>query len=145
MEVVIEKGFELKMLDVEENGGLVSGVIHSINLSDIEDLETEGEIAEAGTLVFSLEGSETYQEYPLTIWGDGCSEAYLCFPTTLEENEDDDEYEDDEDEGNQIITLDELLIGDKLLEMLELLESKTVLSENEQQQKKAIKSTLRKI
>ncbi|WP_088363008.1 hypothetical protein [Bacillus cereus] len=144
MEVVIEKDFELKMLDVEENGGLVSGVIHSIQMSDFEDLETEGEIAEAGTLVFSLEGSETYQEYPLTIWGDGCSEAYLCFPTTLEENEDD-QYEDDEEEDNQIITLTELMIGEKLQEMLELLDSKIILSENEQQQKKAIKSVLRKI
>ncbi|MGN5650418.1 hypothetical protein [Bacillus sp. Brlt_9] len=144
MEVVIEKDFELKMLDVEENGGLVSGVIHSIQMSDFEDLETEGEIAEAGTLVFSLEGSETYQEYPLTIWGDGCSEAYLCFPTMLEENEDD-QYEDDEEGDNQIITLTELMIGEKLQEMLELLDSKIILSENEQQQKKAIKSVLRKI
>jgi hypothetical protein len=149
MEVVIEKDFELKMSDVEENGGMVPGVIHSINLPDFVDLETEGEIAEAGTLVISLQGSDTYQEYPFTIWGDGLSysssDAYLCLPTTLEEIEDEDEYEEDEDEQEQIITLDELLITDKLLEMMQLLDRKTVLAEEEQQQQKAIKSILRKI
>lgn len=146
MKVVIEKEFEIKMSRVEENGGYVSGVIHSIELPDFVDLEAEGEIADVGTLIISLQGSETYQEDAFTIWGDGIdyTDAYICFPNSLEE-EDEEDLDEDEDELSQIITIEELFIGDKLLEMLELLDRKTVLSENEQQQKKTIKSMLKRV
>lgn len=53
---------------------------------------------EAGVVCITIEGSETYQSYEFTLWGNGeegeeyknnYSDCYVCLPTVLEEDEED--------------------------------------------------------
>lgn len=103
MEQIVNKEFTWYLSSEDR---VVNGVIHSVSV-DHSDFRNE----EVGHIVLSLEGSETYQQYTFSIWGNGeASEeykndpagCYLCLPTMLEASEED-ELED--------ISIDDMLIG----------------------------------
>ena len=114
--VVIEKEFTLYMSNVGD-GEVVNCILHSVELfGNKDDIDCRDEMV--GRMTISIEGSDEFSESEFAIWGNGESDdeyqfdfggCYLCLPTMLE-HDDDDELEvisfDDMIQG--MVTMDEL-------------------------------------
>ncbi|HDR8003411.1 TPA: hypothetical protein QCY70_004925 [Bacillus cereus] len=135
MKITMEKEFSIYIDDIDAE---VDGVIHSIELWTNEEPADRHNFAEAGGLTVSIEGSE-YQNFEFCIWGNGYdyegSDAYVCFPTMLEQ---------DEDDELEIHNLDDV-VGEILKEMYAELQNKNELTEEEHQQMEGIHFILKKL